>query len=321
MGITYNQIESNSVGYKQDYNMYSMDFEEFLWANGYTQEQIESLYEKMKEVVPLTAVEFDVLSQLFRAYMTIGGMPAIVNNYVVTKNFSQTLNQQRQLLLDYEEDITKYAQGLDKGKIKNVYNHISVFLGKENKKFQITKVSKNARSRDYIGMVDWLRDAGIINVCHCLDSVELPLKGNYNPQNYKLYYHDTGLLVASLDEEAQEDLRVNKNFNAYKGAIYENVVAEMLVKQGYDLYFYKNDKSTIEMDFFVRNSDSLIPIEVKATDNATKSLNKFVVDDKYAAVKYGIKLGLKNIGFNGSFYTFPYFLAFMLKRFLRERGR
>lgn len=320
MGINYKEIESNSVGYKEDYEMHSMDFEEFLWAKGYTPAQIETFYTRMKQVEPLSKIEMEVLLEAFRDYMTIGGMPAVVRSYVTNKNFSGTLKLQRQLLLDYEEDITKYAEGLDKGKIKSIYNHISVFLGKENKKFQITKIGRGARTREYIGTIDWLKDAGIVNVCYCLDQVELPLRGNYNPQYYKLYYRDTGLLIASLDEESQEDLRVNKNFSTYKGAIYENIVGDMLVKQGYDLYFYKDEKATLEMDFFIRDRDSLIPVEVKATDSATKSLNKLLDNPvKYKDIKYGIKLGYKNIGFNGKFYTFPYFLAFLLKRFLRER--
>lgn len=151
-----------------------------------------------------------------------------------------------------------------------------------------------------------------------MDLPELPLKGNYNPQTYKLYFRDTGLLIASLDEESQEDLRVSRNFNTYKEGIYENIVGDMLVKQGYPLYFYKNEKSTIEMDFFVRDIHTLIPVEVKASDNATKSLLKLVDDEKYPDIKYGIKLSAKNIGFNGKFYTFPYFLTFLLKRFLSD---
>ena len=319
MGINYREIESNSVGYKEDYTMHSMDFEEFLWAKGYNEDFVGQLYEKMLAVTPLSNVEMSVMGELFREYMTIGGMPAVVNMFVTKGNFSGTLKLQRQLLLDYEEDITKYAQGLDKGKIKNVYDHVSVFLGQENKKFQISKISHGARNREYIGTVEWLRDAGIINVCYCLAQVSLPLKGNYAPKSYKLYYKDTGLLVASLDEESQEDMRVNKNYGTYKGAIYENVVGDMLVKQGYDLYFYRNDKSTMEMDFFIRDVQSLIPIEVKATDNATKSLAKLTSQDgKFPDIRYGIKLCNKNIGFNGHFYTFPYFLTFLLKKFVRN---
>ncbi|MBP5368006.1 MAG: ATP-binding protein [Bacteroidales bacterium] len=320
MGINYNEIESNSVGYKEEYEMHSMDFEEFLWANGHSDSQIEDLFQKMKSLTPLSDIEMKVFGGHFYDYIITGGMPAVVSEFVTNKNFSGILKLQQGLLLDYQEDITKYAIGLDKGKVRNAYNHIAVFLAKENKKFQITKVSRNARSRDYIGVVDWLHDAGIINVCYCLDTLSLPLKVNYNPSVYKIYFKDTGLLTASLDKESQYDLRANRNFNTYKGAIFENIVGDMLVKQGYDLYYYKNEKSTIEMDFFIRNTSSLIPIEVKAADNSTKSLNKLTDPDKYPEIKFGIKLCNKNIGFNGKFYTFPYFLTFLLRRYLEERG-
>lgn len=318
MGINYNEIESNSVGFK-DYEMYSLDFEEYLWAKGYRQEQIEGLYQKMLTVTPLSTIEYDVILDNFREYMVLGGMPAVVFSFVTQKNYSGTLRLQRQLLLDYEEDITKYAYGLDKGKILDVYRKIPVFLGKDNKKFQISKIRSGARNREYVGTVEWLSNAGIVNVCYCMASPELPLKGNYNPDSFKLYFSDTGLLVGSLEEEVQQDLRYNKNFNTYKGAIYENVVGDMLVKQGYRLYFYRNEKGTLEMDFFVRDADSLIPVEVKANDASTPSLNALIERDYYSDIRYGIKFANKNIGFNGRFYTFPYFLAFLLKRFLREK--
>ena len=319
MGINYNEIESNSVGYKEDYEMHSMDFEEFLWAKGYGKEHINSLYEHMRTVTPFSDTELKVMFENFREYMILGGMPAIVNHFIKNRNFSGTLKMQQQILLDYEEDITKYANGLDQGKILNIYRKIPVFLGKENKKFQISKVEHGARNREYIGTVDWLNNAGIINICYCMEAPELPLKGNYNPDNYKLYFRDTGLLIGSLEEEVQEDLRLNKNFNTYKGAIYENVIGDILVKQGYQLYFYKNEKGTLEMDFFIRDAKSLIPIEVKATDGATISLNKLIEGKGFSDIQYGIKFGMKNIGYNDKFYTFPYFLAFLLKRFMKER--
>lgn len=321
MGISYNEIESNSVGYKEDYEMHSMDFEEFLWAMGYNDEFTADLLSHMLDVRPLSELQMDTLMSLFRDYVIIGGMPEVVSTYVRNKNFSGTLDIQRQLLKDYEEDITKYVEGLDKAKVKAVYNHISTFLAKENKRFQITKIARNARNRDYMGCVEWLADAGVVNVCYCLNQLELPLKGNYDPKMYKIYFKDTGLLIASLDEEAQEDLRANKNLGTYKGAIYENIVGDMLVKQGYRLFYYHSDRPAIEMDFFIRDADSLIPVEVKANDGATASLNRLLNDDKYNDVKYGIKLGYRNIGFNGKFYTFPYFLTFLLRRFVAESKR
>lgn len=321
MGISYNEIESNSVGYKEDYEMHSMDFEEFLWAKGYNDEFTADLLSHMLDVRPLSELQMDTLMSLFRDYVIIGGMPEVVSTYVRNKNFSGTLDIQRQLLKDYEEDITKYVEGLDKAKVKAVYNHISTFLAKENKRFQITKIARNARNRDYMGCVEWLADAGVVNVCYCLNQPELPLKGNYDPKMYKIYFKDIGLLIASLDEEAQEDLRANKNLGTYKGAIYENIVGDMLVKQGYRLFYYHSDRPALEMDFFIRDADSLIPVEVKANDGATASLNRLLNDDKYNDVKYGIKLGYRNIGFNGKFYTFPYFLTFLLRRFVAESKR
>ena len=320
MGINYKKIESNSVGNKEDYTLHSMDFEEFLWAKGFKEDVIDDMLKSMINLEPLSSTMYDVMLESFKEYMITGGMPAIVSSFINNKNFSGVLKMQQQILLDYEEDITKYAEGLDQSKILTVYKNIPVFLGNENKKFQITKIQSGARNREYVGVLDWLDRAGIVNICYSLEQVCLPLKGNYNPNNYRIYFGDTGLLIGSLDEEAQDDLRKNQNFNTYKGAIYENVIADMLVKQGYNLYFYKNEKGTIEMDFFIRDTDSLIPIEVKANDNSTISLNNLIDSDNYKDIKYGIKLCNKNIGYNGKFYTFPYFMAFLLKRYLKEKN-
>lgn len=319
MGINYKKIESNSVGNKEDYTLYSLDFEEFLWAKGYKDDVIDDMLKHMLNLEPFSDTMYDVMLEIFREYMIIGGMPAIVSRFIETKNFSGILKMQQQILLDYEEDITKYAAGLDQSKILSVYQNIPVFLGNKNKKFQISKIQAGARNREYIGVMNWLTRAGIINVCYSLNQLGLPLKGNYNPNIYRIYFGDTGLLIGSLDEESQDDLRKNQNFNAYKGAIYENVIADMLVKEGYDLYFYKNEKGTIEMDFFIRDANFLIPLEVKANDNATVSLNNLI--DNCKDINYGIKLCNKNIGFNGKFYTFPYFTTFLLKRYLREKQK
>lgn len=319
MGINYKEIESNSVGNKEDYIMRSLDFEEFLWAKGYKTEQIEDLYKNMLELKPLSETQYDVMMLNFKDYMIVGGMPAIVSKFVKNNNFSGILKMQQQILLDYEEDITKYAGGLDKTKILNCYRKIPVFLGNENKKFQISKIATGARNREYVGVIEWLSNAGIVNISYTMEQPCLPLKGNYNPDNFRLYFADTGLLIGSLDEEVQDDLRNNENMNTYKGALYENIVGDMLVKEGYNLYFYKDDSRKIEMDFMVRDKNSLVPIEVKANNKATISLNNLINSNLYKDIKYGIKLCNKNIGFNGKFYTFPYFLTFLLKRFLKEK--
>ena len=321
LGINYKRIESNSVGYKTDYNMYSLDFEEFLWAKGYNDDVINEMLKTMLELKPFSELQHTIFSSLFLDYCVLGGMPAVVKEYIKNKTFEGTLEIQRQLIADYQEDIRKYAVGLDQTRITNVFNSIPVQLAKENKKFQLSKIEKGARFKDYRGCIEWLQDAGMIHMCYCLNNPELPLKGNYDPDKFKIYFCDTGLFVALLDDEAQEDLRANKNLSVYKGALYESIVGEALVKSGYGLYYYKKDNGTLEQDFFVRTSNLLIPLEVKSTNNRSKSLSALISNEKYSDIEYGIKLCAGNIGFSNDIYTFPYYCTFLLKRYLQEKNK
>lgn len=318
LGINYKKIHSNSVGSKTDYEMFSMDFEEFLWAKGYEDTAINSILEHMISLTPFSETELSVYKSLFLDYCVLGGMPDVIKGYIKTGTFSQSLEIQGQIRLDYEEDVRKYAEGLDQAKIISVYRSIPAQLAKENKKFQFSIIDKKARSREYTGCIEWLIDAGVVTECNCLNYPELPLKGNVDKSKYKLYYPDTGLLISALDEEAQEDLRVNKNLGVYKGALYENFVAEAFVKQGLGLFYYKKDNSTLEEDFFVRSKNELIPVEVKSNNDSSKSLTALIKSDRYADIKHGIKLGDFNVGVANNIYTFPYFCAFMLKAYLQK---
>ena len=320
LGINYKKIHSNSVGYKTDYEMFSMDFEEFLWAKGYTEIHIDNLLKHMQDGVPFSDTELAVYKKLFLDFCVLGGMPAVVKKYIETGTFSETLEIQRQIQLDYEEDIRKYAEGLDQTKIVSVYRNVPAQLAKENKKFQLSKIDKKARSREYMGCITWLEDAGVISICYCLNYPELPLKGNYDESKYKIYYPDTGLLIASLDEEAQEDLRANKNLGVYKGALYENFVAEAFIKQGLGLYYYKKESATLEEDFFVRTKDELVPVEVKANNNRSRSLRKLISSDSYSDIHWGIKLADSNVGIEDGICTFPYFCTFLLKKYLSGKS-
>jgi hypothetical protein len=316
LGIHYRKIESNSVGYKSDYEMFSLDFEEFLWAKGYDDTFIDEMLNHMKNLTPFNEVEMSVCGGLFLDYCILGGMPAVVREFILKGTFEGSLEIQRQLIADYKEDIRKYAEDMDQARILNVFNHIPIQLAKDNKKFQISKVASGARFRDYRGCIEWLDDAGMVNLCYCLNFPELPLKGNYDDTKYKIYFADSGLLVAMLDEEAQDDLRTNKNLGVYKGALYENVVGEALVKAGYQLYYYKRENSTLEQDFFVRTADSLIPVEVKAKNGTAKSLRTLISSEQYTDIHCGIKFTGGNVGYRDNIYTFPYFCAFLLKRYL-----
>jgi len=148
---------------------------------------------------------------------------------------------------------------------------------------------------------------------------ELPLKGNYDDSKYKMYFADTGMLVAMLDDESQSDLRANRNLGVYKGALYENIAADALKKEGYGLYYYKRDDSTLEEDFFIRTSSELVPLEVKAKGGRSKSLRTLIDSDHYPDIHYGIKLTSGNIGYSDSIYTFPYYCTFLLKRYLQAK--
>ena len=318
LGINYRKIESNSVGYKTDYEMYSLDFEEFLWAKGYQHHIRDEFLQHIREQKPFNELEMSVYQSLFMEYCILGGMPAVLRDYIVRGTFEQSLETQRQLVADYKEDIRKYADGMDQARILNVFNHIPAQLAKDNKKFQISKVASGARFKDYRGCIEWLADAGMVNLCYCLSFPELPLKGNYDDTKYKLYFADTGLLVAMLDDEAQVDLRANKNLGVYKGALYENVAGEALVKAGYELFYYKKEDSTLEEDFFVRTADALIPVEVKATNNHAKSLRTLIASEHYPDIHFGIKLIGGNVGYSDKVYTFPYFCTFLLKEYLRD---
>ena len=316
LGINYKRIESNSVGYKSEFQMQSMDFEEFLWATGYGSDVVNDLLSHMRSVTPFNQTDMNVFGGLFMDYCLLGGMPEVVRSFVEKGTFEGTLALQRALIADYKEDIKKYVEGIDKTRVLNVFNSIPVQLAKENKEFQISKVASGAKFKDYWGCIEWLNDAGMVNLCHCLHTPELPLRGNFEETKYKIYFKDTGLLVANLDDESQEDLRANRNMNVYKGALYENIVAEILSKQGYELFYYKKENSTLEQDFFVRTKKTLVPVEVKAKAGTAKSLSTLVKSDAYPDITTGVKFSAGNVGFQNNIYTFPYFCAFLLKRYL-----
>jgi len=318
LGINYKAISSFPMGYVNYHTMRSLDFEEFLWACGYKQDFIEEIFSNIKGHEPFSQTVMYVMENKFMDYCLLGGMPEIVRNYFEKSSFEGSLEMQRQLMEEYKMDVRKYASGLDQARILNVLNSIPSQLAKENKKFQISKVAKKATFKDYRGCIEWLNDAGIINICHALHQPSLPIKGNYKPDVHKIYFSDTGLLIGQLDDESQRDLRVNKNFGTYKGALYENIVGEALVKAGFELAYYKKENATLEEDFFVRCSDDLVPIEVKSSNSQSKSLRTLITSDKYPQITWGIKFAKANIGFKDNILTLPYWSAFLIDRLVKN---
>ena len=316
LGVNITPISSVAVGFKDEYIMYSLDFEEFLWAKGYTNEMVESLLSNMINHLPLDNAIYNKLFELYNDYIVLGGYPNIITKYLENgSNFSMILSFQKKLYKDYMDDISKYFKGIDIIKAQRIFTSITSQLSKDNHKFQFTKLGHGARFNDYYAVADWLKSAGvalIVNNC----KLQLHLKGNEDFDNFRMYYSDTSLLIASLDEETQKEFRTKNNFYIYNGAIYESIIASELNKQGYDLYFYRSNDATIELDFLIRFKNEIIPIEVKAKNSRTFSLNKTIENNKL--INKGIKLANANIGISKNIITFPYFLTFLLKRYLAK---
>lgn len=321
LGLHYHQVSSNSVGYREDFEMQSLDFGEFLLARGYGRELPGEMLSHLVDSAPFSAAEMTVFPRVFLDFCIVGGMPEVVASHIQSGAFEGVLSLQRQLLSGYRDDVRKYASGLDQTRIVNVLEHVPSQLAKENKKFMLSKLEHGARFKDYWGCVEWLRDSGIVNVCHCLDFPELPLKGNYDAAKYKVYFADTGLLVAQLDDGAQEDLRANGNLHAWKGGLFENIVGEAIKKAGGDLYYYKREDSTLEEDFFLRCADGLVPVEVKARSGRAKSLRTLIDSERYPDIRFGVKLSAGNVGFENAVHTIPHFCAFLLKDWLLSTKR
>lgn len=308
LGINYNEVPSYPVGYVEQLEMHSLDFEEFLWANEVKPTSILDIKTYFDNSVSVPQAMHERMFELFKEYIVVGGMPRVVQEFVTTHNFANVLRLQRGIISDYSDDITKYAEGSEKAKARACFLSIPKHLSKDYKKFQYSLVEKGGSSRKYGGSLMWLYDAGIINFCYNLALPELPLEGNAMSDVFKVYMRDTGLLIAMLEDGSQEDI-INGNLGIYKGAVYENIIADIFTKSGKKLYYFEKNNS-LENDFFIRYMREATAIEVKAGDNTkSKSLNAVI---QYYGVKSGIRLSSKNIGVTGSIKTYPLYMAMFL---------
>jgi hypothetical protein len=318
LGIQVKHVKSYSVGYQETETMRSLDFEEFLWGCGYRDDQIAGLLEPVLACRPFGAAVKNTMDRLFMDYCVTGGMPDVLETYFVKGTFERVPHTQRRILEDYREDIRKYAEGLDPVRIQAVFDSVPVHLAKENRKFQWSSVSKGATRKDFWGCVEWLEDAGVVNKCRRLLVPELPIGAHLDNDAYKLYLCDSGLLLSMLDREVQEDVRIRRNLGTWKGGLFEHIVGEAMVKAGIPLAYFKRDNSTLEMDFFARSADCIVPIEVKAENNRSKSLRTLIDRDIYKDIRWGIKFVNGDVGFENRILTLPQWCAFMLPDILRE---
>lgn len=303
--------DSVPVGYESIIEMYPLDFEEFLWANGIkptTINVIKSCFEK-EETVP--AGIHKVMMDLLYRYVIVGGLPDVVNCFLETKNIELIYKTQQSLISGYIEDMLKYADEADKPHIRECFESIPKQLAKENKKFQYSVVKKGGRSSRFLGSIQWLEDAGIVQRCYNTVITELPLGGNAIPDCFKVYTADIGLLIGMLDYGTQIDI-LQGNLFGYKGAIYENLMADFLCKSDQKLYYFHKD-SGLEIDFLVRRQGECVPVEIKAKTGKTKSLVTVLKNKNVYHVKNAIKLGQYNVGREGEVLTLPLYMGFLIK--------
>lgn len=308
LSIHYKDVPSYPVGYVDYLDMYSMDFEEFLWANGVKESSVGDIREYFEKREPVPEAMHDKMMELFREYIVVGGMPRVVSEFVNTHNFAKVLNLQKGILSDYTDDIAKYAEGAEKTKARACFLSIPKHLAKDYKKFRYSLVEPKATYRKYGGSLMWLYDTGIINFCYNLSEPALPLEGNARSDIFKVYMRDTGLLVAMLDEGSAEDI-IDGNLGIYKGAIYENIIADIFAKKGKKLYYYEKD-SKLEIDFFIRYQKMATAVEVKSAEKATSKSMTSIIQNH--GVKHGIKLSAKNVSGNDTVESLPLYMAMFL---------
>jgi predicted AAA+ superfamily ATPase len=303
--------KSIPVGYETVIDMYPLDFEEFLWANNVSEKHIDILKGCLNEEKPVPEALHSRMRDLVLQYTVVGGMPAAVQEFINTKLMNNILRIQRDIVRSYEDDMVKYADRGDKAHIKECFHSIPVQLGKENKKFQYSVIKKGSTASKYAGSLQWIEDAGIISRCYNLSITELPLAGNAMTDTFKVYIRDCGLFASMLEDGAQYDI-LNGNLYMYKGAVYENLIADIFSKMGRKLYYFRKD-SGLELDFVIRYKNECVPVEVKAATGNTKSLKTVLNHPEKYHINNAIKLGDYNIGRADKILTLPLYMAFLLK--------
>lgn len=305
--------KSVPVGYETVITMYPLCFEEFLWANDITPAVIEMLKKHLEEKTPVEEALHLRLRQLLRQYIVVGGMPDAVQTFVETKQPAAVLAIQRDIVRSYEDDMIKYANEKDKALIRQCFQSIPKQLAKENKKFQYSLIKKGSTAASFAGSLQWVEDAGIINRCYNLRTTELPLDGNSDENSFKVYMADTGLFISMLEDGTQFDI-LSGNLLGYKGAIYENLAADIFAKMGRRLYYFHKD-SGLEIDFFIRYKGKCTPVEVKAARGNAKSLKTILKNTDVYHLDSALKLGDYNIGEENGVLTLPFYLAFLLTEY------
>lgn len=310
-GYGEKEPKSIPVGYETVIDMTPLDFEEFLWANGISEQIITLLHTHLQDQTPVPDALHARMRELLLQYTVVGGMPDVVQTFVDTKRMDEVLQLQRDIVRSYEDDMVKYADKKDKAVIKECFQSIPKQLSKENKKFQYSVVKKGATASKFAGSLQWIEDAGIIARCYNLSITELPLDGNAEQDTFKVYMRDTGLFVSMLEDGTQFDI-LQGNLLGYKGAIFEGLIADIFSKMGRKLYYFHKD-SGLEVDFVIRYKGACALVEVKANTGNVKSTKTILRHPEKYHVTQAIKLGDYNIGMSEQILTLPLYMTFLLR--------
>lgn len=268
LGTKYKAVKSLPVGFEEIYRMYPMDFEEFLWANGVQDATIQYLKTCMHTKMRVLPAVHETMTKLFYSYIVVGGMPDVVQTYVDTHDIGKVIAVQTSLLDLYRQDISRYADGNEKIKIKAIFDAIPSQLNDKNRRFMVNSLAPTARLARYEDSFQWLSDAGVALACYNVTEPQTPLKLNEKHSLFKLFMNDVGLLCAACMENVQFDL-LSGHLDVNLGSILENIVAQQLKANGYDL-FYFDAKKYGEVDFVVSGGVHTRLIEVKSGNDYKK---------------------------------------------------
>ena len=268
LGVRYKEVRSYPVGYEEIYRMYPMDIEEFLWANGVQDRTIEYLRDCFEKSVPVSESVHTTLNKLFMSYMVVGGMPQVVNTYVETHDIGRVIENQNEILELYRLDISKYAHGNDKLKIRAVFDSIPSQLNDQNRRFILKKVDENGRQNRYENSFEWLSDAGVALPCYNVTEPQPPLKLNEKHSLFKLFMGDTGLLCAACMENIQFDI-LQGRADVNLGSVLENTMAQELRAKGFSLSYFSSKKYG-ELDFVIQRGLSVDLLEIKSGNDYKK---------------------------------------------------
>lgn len=264
LGINYKPVSSYPVGYEEEISVYPLDFEEFLWAKGITENIISLLRKSYETETEVPEFIHDQISQYYRQYLIVGGMPEVVQTFVTTPDFGAVLKVQRSILTTYRADITHYA-GNSQVLVKRIFDAIPSELGKQDKRFVLSDLEIGASRRKYADPTQWLVDAGITYYSFNTTAFELPFSATENRKLYKLYMVDTGLLGCLLLKGMQFHV-LNGDISVNEGALTENYIACVLASKEFSLHYY-DKRSRQELDFIIEEANKITVIEVKSGDD------------------------------------------------------